>query len=226
MAAKSKTKVRVFARHENTGKMLKNVRVITMKKVYVIVATAVFVASLFASFLTVSQVNHAQLDLTSRLQSRSEVLAESLAESIARSYNYGATSDVQKIIDKFTRSNRLAGLSVFDNSGRIVAGSKNMPLPEDVNLITTVMDSDQASGDYVHRSNITYYVLVVPLHKDGSVVGALVVAQNATYIDISKRDIWRRNAIRLLLQILIFAATAFVLVRWFFFHSISKMVES
>jgi len=197
-----------------------------MRKVYVIVAAAILFASLLASILTINQVNREQLDLTSRLQSRTEVLADSLSESIERSYNYGTTSDVQKVIDKFTHSERLAGLSVFDNMGAIVAGSKNMPLPEDATFTTMVMDSDQAIGDYVHRSNSTYYVLVTPLHMDGNVVGALAIAQNATYIDISKGDIWRRNAVRLLLQILIFAITIFVLVRWFFLNAISQMVES
>ena len=89
----------------------------------------VFVASLIVGFFAISQANQEQLELTSRLQSRSQVLADSLAESITRSYNSRATSTVQKIIDKFTSSERLAGISVFDSSGAIVAGAENMPLP-------------------------------------------------------------------------------------------------
>src|SRR3989344_8516782 len=197
-----------------------------MRQILLIVGAAVLVVSLVVGFFAMSQANQEQLELTSRLQSRSQVLADSLAESITPSYNSRATSTVQKIIDKFTSSERLAGISVFDSSGAIVAGSENMPLPEDGKLITTVMDSDEAGGEFVRRSNGTYYVQVRPLHEDNRVVGALAVAQNATYIDESIRDIWRDNIIRLLLQILVFAAAIFVLVRWVFFHSISKMVES
>ena len=197
-----------------------------MRQVFLITGGVVFVASLIVGFFAMNQVNQEQLELTSRLQSRSQVLADSLAESIARSYNSGATSTVQKIIDRFTSSERLAGLSVFDSSGVIVAGSENMPLPEDKKLIITVMDSDEAGGDFVSLSNGTYYVHVIPLHEDKRVVGALAVAQNATYIDESIRDIWQDNIIRLLFQILVFAVAIFVLVRWVFFHSIFKMVQS
>ena len=197
-----------------------------MRQVFIITSAVVFVASLIAGFFAMSQANQEELELTSRMQSRGQVLADSLAESITPSYNSRATSTVQKIIDKFTSSERLAGISVFDSSGAIFAGSENMPLPEDGKLIATVMDSDEFGGDFVRRGNGTYYVQVRPLHEDQRVVGALAVAQNTTYIDESMRSVWRDNIIRLLFQILIFVVAIFVLVRWVFFHSISKMVES
>ena len=197
-----------------------------MRQILLIVGAAVLVVSLVVGFFAMSQANQEQLELTSRLQSRSQVLADSLAESITPSYNSRATSTVQKIIDKFTSSERLAGISVFDSSGAIFAESENMPLPEDGKLVATVMDSDEAGGDFIRRDNGTYYVQVRPLHEEERVVGALAVAQNATYIDESIRSVWRDNIIRLLFQILIFATAIFVLVRWVFFHSISKMVES
>lgn len=197
-----------------------------MKRVYIMAVTAIFVASLFASLLTLSQVNGAKTELTSRLQVRSEILAESLAESIVRSYDFGWTGGVQKVVDRFTRSEGLVGLSVFDNSGALVTGSKDMPLPDDRTLINTVMLSHQAIGEFVQRGNNKYYVLITPLYVDDIIVGSLAVAQNATYIDRNIRDIWQRNLVRLLFQILIFAFTILVLVRWIFFYSISKMVES
>lgn len=197
-----------------------------MKRVYIMAVTAIFVASLFASLLTLSQVNGAKTELTSRLQVRSEILAESLAESIVRSYDFGWTGGVQKVVDRFTRSEGLVGLSVFDNSGALVTGSKDMPLPDDRTLINTVMLSHQAIGEFVQRGNNKYYVLITPLYVDDIIIGSLAVAQNATYIDRNIRDIWQRNLVRLLFQILIFAFTILVLVRWIFFYSISKMVES
>ncbi|MEK7107134.1 MAG: hypothetical protein AAB899_03015, partial [Patescibacteria group bacterium] len=197
-----------------------------MKQVLLITAGVVLVVSLIVGFFAINQANQAQLELTSRLQSRSQVLADSLAESVEPAYNTRATSTVQRIIDRFVSSERLAGLGVFDSSGALAAGSADMPLPEDGKLVTTIMDSDEAGGDFVRRRDGTYYVRIIPLHENERVVGALAVAQNATYIDESIRDIWRDNIIRLLFQILIFAAAIFILVRWVFSHAISKMVES
>lgn len=197
-----------------------------MKQVLLITAGVVLAVSLIVGFFAMNQANQAQLELTSRLQSRSQVLADSLAESVEPAYNTRATSTVQRIIDRFVSSERLAGLSVFDSSGALAAGSLNMPLPKDGKLVTTTMDSDESGGDFVRRTDGTYYVHIIPLHENERVVGALAVAQNATYIDESIRDVWRDNIIRLLFQILIFAAAVFVLVRWVFSHAIARMVES
>ncbi|PIR84109.1 trehalose-6-phosphate synthase [Candidatus Kaiserbacteria bacterium CG10_big_fil_rev_8_21_14_0_10_51_14] len=197
-----------------------------MRQVLLITAGVVLAVSLIVGLFALNQVNQEQLELTSRMQSRSQVLAESLSESIEPSYNARATNTVQRIIDRFVSSERLAGLAVFDNAGNAFAISKDLPLPENGILVSTVMDSDEAHGEFVRQDGETYYVHVTPLHKEQRVIGALAVAQNATYIDESIADIWRDNLVRLLFQVIIFAGAIFILVRWVFHRSISKMVES
>ncbi|MCR4280994.1 MAG: hypothetical protein NUV88_01530, partial [Candidatus Kaiserbacteria bacterium] len=81
-----------------------------MKQVLLITAGVVLIVSLIVGFFAMNQANQAQLELTSRLQSRSQVLADSLAESVEPAYNTRATSTVQRIIDRFVSSERLAGL--------------------------------------------------------------------------------------------------------------------
>lgn len=197
-----------------------------MRQVLFVTAGVVLAVSLIVGLFALNQANQEQLELTARLQSRSQVLADSLAESIEPSYNTKATSTVQRVIDRFVSSERLAGLGVFDSASLAVAASEDLPLPDDRNFIANVMDSDEARGSFVTRGKTTYYVHILPLHEDERVVGALAVAQNATYIDESIRAIWRDNLIRLLSQILLFAAAIFVLVRWVFYRSVSKLVES
>src|SRR3989344_2916812 len=165
-----------------------------MRQILLVIGALVLAVSLLVGFSVLSQVNREQIELTARLQSRSQVLADSLAESIGSSYNARATSTTQRIIDKFVSNERLAGLGVFDNVGSIVATSKDLPLMDDSTFITTVMDSDESQGDFVRKDGETYYVQVTPLHDDNErVVGALVVAQNATYIDEGIRGIWQRT---------------------------------
>lgn len=195
-----------------------------MRQVYLITGGVILAVSLVVALFALNQANQEQIELTSRLQSRSQVLADSLAESIEPSYNTRATSTTQRIIDRFVSSERLAGIGVFDNLGTVAAASKDLPLPPDGMLVATVMDSDEPQGDFVSRGGVTYYVHVLPLHEDERVVGALAVVQDATYIDDSIRDIWRDNLVRLLLQVLLFAAAIFALVRWVFFRAIAKLV--
>ncbi|OGG52671.1 hypothetical protein A3H16_01120 [Candidatus Kaiserbacteria bacterium RIFCSPLOWO2_12_FULL_53_8] len=197
-----------------------------MRQVLFVTGGAVLAVTVIVGLFALNQANQEQLELTSRLQSRSQVLADSLAESIEPSYNTKATSTVQRVIDRFVSSERLAGLGVFDNSGIAVAVSEDIPLPEDARFITDVMDSDEPQGAFVRRDGETYYTFVLPLHENERVVGALAVVQNATYIDESIGTIWRDNLIRLLFQVIVFAGAIFVLVRWVFHRSISKMVKS
>ena len=195
-----------------------------MRQVFLITGGVILVVSAVVGLFTLNQANQEQIELTSRLQSRSQVLSDSLAESIEPSYNRRATSTMQRTIDRFVSSERLSGIGVFDNVGSIVASSEDLPLPDDGELVATAMDSDEAGGEFVRRGQNSYYVHVLPLHEDGRVVGALAVVQDATYIDESIRDIWRNNLIRLLLQVLLFAAAIFILVRLVFFRAIAKLV--
>jgi len=195
-----------------------------MRQVFLIAGGVILAVSLIVGLFALSQANQEQIELTSRLQSRSHVLSLSLRESIEPSYNTRVASTTQRIIDKFVSSERLSGIGVFDNVGAVVVTSEDLPLPEDGVLVRTVMDSDEFGGAFVRRGGSRYYVHVVPIHQDGRVVGALAVAQDATYIDESIRDIWRDNLIRLFLQIVLFAVAIFALVRWIFFRAVTKLV--
>ena len=197
-----------------------------MRQVILVTGGAVLAVSLVFGLFALNQANQEQLELTSRLQSRSQVLADSLAESIEPSYNAAATSTLQRVIERFVSSERLAGIGVFDNTGLAIAASEGLPLPAERNFVANVMDSNEPRGTFVARGDATYYVHVLPLHEGERVVGALAVAQNATYINESVQGIWLDNLIRWFSQVLVFAIAIFVLVRWVFFRSISRMVES
>ena len=197
-----------------------------MRQVLLVTGGAVLAVSLVFGLFALNQANQEQLELTSRLQSRSQVLADSLAESIEPSYNAAATSTLQRVIERFVSSERLAGIGVFDNTGLAIAASEGLPLPEERNFVANVMDSNEPRGTFVAHGDATYYVHVLPLHEGERVVGALAVAQNATYINESVQGIWLDNLIRWFSQVLVFAIAIFVLVRWVFFRSISRMVES
>ena len=195
-----------------------------MRQVLWVAGGALIAVSLVFGFFAVNQASEGQIALKSRMQSRTQVLADSLAESIEPSYAARATSTMQRIIDRFSSSERLAGLGVFDSSGAIVAASGTLPISGAV--ITNVMDSDEPNGEFVRHQENTFYVHAIPLHGAVGVTGALAVSQNAAYIDESMREIWKDNFIRLLSQIILFAAVIFILVRWVFFRAISQFVES
>jgi trehalose 6-phosphate synthase len=117
---------------------------------------------------------------------------------------------------------------LYDNKGAIVAVSSGLPptLTEDHVIVSNVMDSDVASGNFVEVDDEMRYVLVEPLHHEDSIVGALVVIQNAGYISTSIREIWERNLLRLGIQVLLFSFAIFIIFRMVIFRQIATFAES
>ena len=196
-----------------------------MRPVLLITGGVVVAVSLIVALFALNQANQEQIELTSRLQSRSLVLADSLAQNIEPSFNLGSTSTLQGIVERFVTSERLSGLAVFDSTGAIVAGSEGLLIPN-TEMIARVMDADEASGEFVRKEGESHYVHVTPLHDAERVVGALALSQNATYIDESIAAIWRDNLLRLFFQLALFGAAIFALVRLVFARSLRELVEN
>lgn len=198
-----------------------------MRQILLITGGAIVIFSLMVGGFALNQANQEKIELSSRMQSRTQVLAESLAESIGPPYQANATNTLHALINRFVSNERLVGLAVFDNEGAPVAQSRNLP-PETIERqdIETVMDSSEAEGAFVRISGVNLYAFTIPLYDNERVIGALTVVQNATYIDEGVRQVWINNASRLLMQIILFALTIFLLLRFVIFKPLSRMTES
>lgn len=198
-----------------------------MRQVYVVAGGVVLAVGLIIGFFAVNQANREQLDLTARLQSRAHVLADTLAQSAEAAYGARSTSTMQRLIDRFVDGDRIAALGVFDSAGVLFAASEALPLPDDPNVITDVMDSDEPQGWFVREGDVTFYTFAVPLHEEGGrVVGALAVTQYATYIDERVAAIWRDNILRFLSQMTLIVLGFLVLVRWVFARAVASLAAS
>ena len=172
------------------------------------------------------QANREELSLSADLQYRTRVLADSLAESIQPSLVRGSRIAVQKIIDKIASNENITALWVFDSAGQVAAYSGAVSDVSGSALAIQVMSSDTPSGEFMQSDGKKVYVFIEPMHQQKQVIGALMVVEKADYIDEAILSIWRANLLRLFVQMILFAIVIFVLVRWVFYRSILKMVES
>lgn len=203
-----------------------------MKYIFAIIGSVVLAVSLVSFFLNLKQVNEERITLTSNLQQRAILLADSLKESVEPSYANSTqasfSSSLQKIVDKFANRERLAGIALYDNKGRLLATSSGLPktIIENVKSVSGAMDSNETKSNFFNADNENRYVFVDPLHNEESIVGALMIVQNAGYIDTSINQIWKDNFLRLLAQIIIFSITIFVILRFFVFRQMVRLVDS
>ena len=198
-----------------------------MRQIILIVGGVVVAVVFVVVGFTFKQTNKEELALMSRLQSRTRIIADSLAESIEPSYRKYATSSVQQVIDRITNNERVAGLGVFDSKGMPVAVSNSLP-KETLQelLVARVMDSNVPEGIFVKSGEEMMYVFADPIHDDERVVGALLVVQNAQYINDTLWNIWRDNMIRFFLVTFLFLFAIFLMAYSVFIKPLSRMAES
>jgi alpha,alpha-trehalose-phosphate synthase [UDP-forming] len=198
-----------------------------MRQIALIAGGVILALALIVVGSTFFQANGEELRLTADLQYRTRVLADSLTEAIGPSFNARATSTVQQIVDRISGNDRIAALGVYDSGGMLIASSSAYSATLSTSpLVASAMDSDTPAGSFVQTRAGRAYALVEPLENDSRVTGALMIVQNASYIDDAVAKIWTDNIWRLLLQILLVGAAIYLLVRWVFFKPISRLVES
>lgn len=199
-----------------------------MKQVIVALFFIVSVISLVVIAFTVNQVGQEEQRLKSDLQYRSTLLAESLKETIEPNFINKSHVYLQDVVERFSSRERFAGVGIYDNKNKVIAVSSIIPEASSSaqDVVANAMDADKANGDFEKFGNKKVYVLAVPLHNDKSVVGALMVVQNAGYIDDRLDEIWKNNLIRLLIQTSLLSFAILLLVRWIIFEPIRGLVDT
>lgn len=175
---------------------------------------------------TFFQAQEQQISLVSDLKYRTQILSESFKESIEPAYILKSKTSLQKILDKFADKQRLMGLAVYDNKGEVVASSAGLS-EKIVNSAAPnkAMDADNSFGDFTTLENSKIYRLINPMRQDGAVIGAIMVAQNADYIESNVNKIWTTNLFRLFLQVLVFSVAAVFILRWLILTPILKIIK-
>jgi trehalose 6-phosphate synthase len=198
-----------------------------MWRILGITAAVIVAVSLVVGGFTFNQANQESLSLSSDLQYRTRVLADSMQDSIEPSIAGNDTTTTQKIVDRISKDERIGALGVFNNAGKSIATSNNFPLSETTDpTIAAAMDKDMPSGQFLHIAGSSTYVYIEPLHANNQVVGALVIAQNAGYIDAAVSHIWADNLLRLIAQIVLITLAIFALVRWVFLKPMQQIAEN
>lgn len=199
-----------------------------MKQILAALIAIITIISLIVIAFTINQVGKEEQRLKSDLQYRSTLLAESLKETVEPNFINKSEDYLQNVVERFTSKERFAGLGIYDNKNKIIAASSVIPEATSAasEIIANAMDADKANGDFEILGKRKVYILAVPLHNDKSVVGALMVVQNAGYIDDRLSEIWRNNLIRLIVQASLLSFATLLLMRWIIYEPIRGLVET
>lgn len=199
-----------------------------MRQILIALLLIVTVIALIVITFTITQTTNEEERLKNDMVYRSTLLADSLKETVEPNFINKSENTLQDVVDRFTDKERFAGLGIYDNKGNTVAASSTIPeaTASAQQIIADAMDADKANGDFTTFGERDVYALAVPLHDDKSVVGALLIVQNAGYIDDRLNEIWKNNLIRFLLQASLLSLATLLLIRWIIYQPIKNLVEN
>lgn len=198
-----------------------------MRQVFVAVFVIISIISFIVVAFTVSQVQQEDQELKVSLEQRSILLAESLKETVQPNFINKSDSGLQKLVNKFEDKERLAGMAIYDNKGNTIATSSSLiaEVSKTRKVAEEAMDADKANGDFIELGSEKIYLLAIPLHDQDSIVGALMIAQNAGYIDTRLNEIWRTNLLRLFIQASLISVASLLIIRWLIYEPIKSLVK-
>src|SRR3989344_1292935 len=199
-----------------------------MKQIVTIVIVIFTVVSLIAVIFTFNQVSQESTKLENDINYRSSLLADGLKESVEPNFINKSDTYLQTLVEKYAGRQRIAGLAIVDNKGAIIAVSSSLPkeMSQPQQIATNVMDADKADGGFAIFNDKKMYIFATPLHENKSVVGSLLVVQNASYVDSQVFDIWAGNALRVIAQALLISIVILLILRWVIYKPIHNLVES
>lgn len=199
-----------------------------MRQIYTVLLFVILITGITTLFFTYNQANYEELSLENDIQRRSALISDSLKETAEPNFINKSDKYLQTLVERFTENQRLAGIAIVDNKGKIIAASVGLPTadPDFQKIGTDVMDGDKPDGGFINFKIGKMYVFATPLHEKKSVVGSLIIVQHADYIDTRVSDIWKNNLIRLVLQSLIISIVILLILRWIVFEPLRNLVNS
>lgn len=191
---------------------------------------SLFLAStLVAVVFTIFQIQNEREALIQELNVRAQMLTEGLQNPLGEYIRTNATRKMKQLVDRFSKNSRYVGIAVYDSQAVLLLSSAGVRQYVD-NAKTTLKVWESLTSRERYRniekydsSTIHYYI--VPIESDEQFVGALVLFQNASFLDERIGEIWRTNFVRLLLNTLLIVVTTVLVVRWSITGPIAQLAQ-
>ncbi|HTX35915.1 MAG TPA: trehalose-6-phosphate synthase [Bryobacteraceae bacterium] len=169
----------------------------------------------------VYQVQAERHALNDEVQRQAIVLAESQANSVERLLETDSYGDLQTLVDQFRHHQQLAGMAVYDNTGRALAITSSLashvqPTPA---AVATAIRTGRDRGENYDSGGQRLRIFASPLRQYGHTTGAIAVFYNAAF---TAAPVWR-HALSGMAQTLLIVGFTLLIVHWTVSKPLSRM---
>jgi alpha,alpha-trehalose-phosphate synthase [UDP-forming] len=190
------------------------VRILTLRLTISLIV-GITLISLFSSYY---EVRFQKRGLRRDLEHRTEVLGESLADKVEPYLNpkKGSRKDLQLIVNRFSTKEHLAGVALYNIRGESIAITPALAprLTGEPGVVQQAAAQGQSGGEFSRLGAVPVYVYAVPLRQGEAVVGGMAIVDDASYINVQGRRIWRETFLRVLVLVFLITLTTLLIVRW------------
>ena len=128
----------------------------------------------------------------------------------------GSSKNLQRLVEKFGNREHFSGMAVYDAKENVLAVTEKLAINSSSvpSLVASALNRGVEVSTFETVGDKRMHVYVLPLRAKDGVVGALVVFQDATYIQSQLAPIWRIAFFRVLTQVFLITLVTLLVVRW------------
>ena len=162
------------------------------------------------------QVRAAKQALRNDLDRRGQILAESLAESVEPYLQGALAKNLPRLVERFGNRQHLVGVAVYGAHGNPLAVTSGLQarLASVPATVSRAIVQKEGQGEFIIMGSTPMHVYVQPLFRDDTVMGALAIFHDASYIAAQSSEIWRVTFLRVLIQTVFIVLATLLIVRW------------
>jgi trehalose-6-phosphate synthase len=195
----------------------------TLKLVLPLTISVLIVSLLYAAYEIRTERRNLQNDLSHRCALLAENLQQNLESSTAKITDH----TLNHLVERYVQREHPLGAAIYGPNGEQLAITQGLS-----SLVTSrpavamrAATKNEAAETFQKEDGFPVYLYALPLHRDQTFVGSLLVVYDTGYI---QSRIWlalRDALLNTLLQTLLITALAFFLVRWMFTSPLARTAK-
>lgn len=202
-----------------------------MKLTFRLILSLFIGITLVVVIFSLIQINDEKKQLQADIERRSIILAESLRESVGTLIETAQIDRLNRLVEKFGNRERLKGVAVFDSSGNIISSDSFIKshISKTPVEVVNVLAEKKPKSNFIKIEKEKFYIYVIPIISDSyeekPLIGALALFQDASYIDIRLKEMWKQNMLRLLALTISIVAISLLVIKWNLTGPVARMAE-
>jgi trehalose 6-phosphate synthase len=165
--------------------------------------------------------------LRGELERRSREMEVSLQPVLAQAFAEGNSAAVPGLLAQAKAQPGTLGMAVYDTHGNLLGATAPAAVLQSLTLapVQRSFRKGADSGAFGQAGNVDWLEESLPLHDGKTLVGALVLVVDASYIRSQGNELWRRSIWRAVALVVLLTGVTFLMVRWFLMRPMTRVAE-